>query len=167
MGRQLVILAKKGDSPIILLPDDHRLIAPRLRRATNACYKVIGEILAEESLAPGQFSVLLMVQIQPDQTQSALAGRVHIERSTMVPIIDRLEKLGYVERRKKKSDRRAHAICITAKGTEVVARLKPKLHEIEKALDDLFGGEERERLIDGLERLEIFGRDRYKANRSG
>lgn len=83
----------------------------------------------------------------------------------MVPIIDRLETLGYVERRKKESDRRAHAIRVTALGNEVIARLKPKLHEIEKALDDQFSDSEREGFLDGLERLEKFGRNTYRSNR--
>ncbi len=149
-----------------MLPDDHRLIAPRLRRATNACYKIISDVLATEKLAPGQFSVLLMVQREPDQTQSSLAQRVHIERSTMVPIIDRLETLGYVERRKKASDRRAHAIRITPLGEKVINRLKPQLHEIEKALDDHFSNAgDRQVFLDGLERLEKFGRDTYRSGR--
>lgn len=121
--------------------------------------------MAEEKLAPGQFSVLIMVDKDPDQTQSSLAAKMNIERSTMVPIIDRLEAVGYVERGKKSSDRRAHAIRVTPEGKAVISRLKPRLHKIEKALDDLFEPRERERFIDALIKLNQLGRDLYRESR--
>ena len=49
-------------------------------------------------------------------TQQELVDRSLIDPSSMVAIIDELEELGFAERRPHPSDRRKHAIHLTADG---------------------------------------------------
>lgn len=51
-------------------------------------------------------------------TQKEIAGRIGIEAPTIVPIIDRLEEEGIVERRSDPGDRRNNLIFLTAKSEE-------------------------------------------------
>ena len=56
-----------------------------------------------------------------------LGERVQLTSATLTGIIDRLENLGFAERRASKKDRRAVLVCLTGKGREVVDEIKPLL----------------------------------------
>jgi MarR family transcriptional regulator, organic hydroperoxide resistance regulator len=56
-----------------------------------------------------------------------LGERVQLTSATLTGIIDRLENLGFAERRASKKDRRAVLVCLTDKGRQVVGEIKPLL----------------------------------------
>ena len=56
-----------------------------------------------------------------------LGERVQLTSATLTGIIDRLENLGFAERRASKTDRRAVLVCLTDKGRQVVGEIKPLL----------------------------------------
>jgi DNA-binding MarR family transcriptional regulator len=53
-----------------------------------------------------------------------LGERVQLTSATLTGIIDRLENLGFAERRASKEDRRAVLVCLTGKGKRVVREIK-------------------------------------------
>jgi DNA-binding MarR family transcriptional regulator len=55
-------------------------------------------------------------------SQQRLGQRQGIDRTTMVAVVDELESLGYVERRRDPRDRRAYSLHATAKGRRVLQR---------------------------------------------
>ncbi len=55
-------------------------------------------------------------------SQQSLGAKQGIDRTTMVAVVDELERAGYVERRRDPSDRRAYSLQATAKGRRVLAR---------------------------------------------
>jgi DNA-binding MarR family transcriptional regulator len=56
-----------------------------------------------------------------------LGERVQLTSATLTGIIDRLEKLGFAERRASQKDRRAVLVCLTGKGRRVVGEIKALL----------------------------------------
>jgi hypothetical protein len=72
---------------------------PRFRRRARAPHEV----------TPGLFGVLVIIEANPDLKQSELARATHLDRSTVVTIIDNLERRGLVERRAALHDRRSNA----------------------------------------------------------
>ena len=56
-----------------------------------------------------------------------LGERVQLTSATLTGIIDRLENLGFAERRASEKDRRAVLVCMTHKGREIVDEIKPLL----------------------------------------
>jgi DNA-binding MarR family transcriptional regulator len=58
-----------------------------------------------------------------------LGERVQLTSATLTGIIDRLENLGFAERKASKKDRRAVLVCLTGKGREVVDEVKPLLED--------------------------------------
>ena len=129
-----------------------------LRRADAAVLKQVSEILSEASLAPGQFAILLMVGENPGRTQSWLAREAIRERQNIVPVIDRLESLGYLKRRRSKKDRRSLAIHITGNGKRVLGRIGPRLTQFENKLNSLFTDADRAILLAALHKLETHAR---------
>lgn len=57
--------------------------------------------------------------------QTELAEKMDIKKSTVVRLIDRMEKEGYVRRKKDIKDRRITYICLTALGKKLRKELLP------------------------------------------
>ena len=79
-----------------------------------------GQDLARRRLAPLGLSVqlcgVLNLLAEGPISQQALGAQLGIDRTTMVELIDDLEKRGAVVRRKNPADRRSYALVLTAPG---------------------------------------------------
>ena len=94
-------------------------------------------------LRPPLFGLLTLIDADPGVTQQQLVVRSRIDPSSMVGLLDELEELGLAERRRHPSDRRKHALHLTAKGRRTLARAREvALGVVEKVLAPLT---ERER----------------------
>lgn len=111
-----------------LLPD---LIGYQLRLTQLAVFGDFAGDLKEFDISPGRFGVLVLIAANPGLTQSRLAQATHLDRSTMVAVIDQLEARGLVERRASPTDRRSNALVLTAQGESLLKQLKRrvKAHE--------------------------------------
>jgi len=127
-----------------LLPD---LIGFNLRCAQLALFQHFSATVGKDGISAPQFGTLLLIEANPDMSQSAIAVALRFDRSTLVQIIDRLEGRGLVVRNVSPTDRRSHALRLTEKGAEELVGLKEraKAHEadVSRALDD----DERAQLI--------------------
>lgn len=80
------------------------------------------ELLAPLGLQPPHFGVLRRLHDTEGCSQQAIADAMHLRRSVMVGLIDELESMGLVERRRHPADRRANALYLTGQGNEVLLR---------------------------------------------
>lgn len=76
--------------------------------------------LAAEGIRSAHAQVLVVIDAEGPMSQRALGGRLRIDKSPMVGLIDDLERLGLAERRRSTSDRRVQAIHLTPKGERVL-----------------------------------------------
>ena len=127
-----------------LLPD---LIGFHLRCAQVAFFQHFSRSTDSADISLPQFGALVLIEANPGMSQSAIAEALRFDRSTLVQIIDRLENRGLVVRNVSPSDRRSHALRLTAKGAEELVGLKETAlaHEadVARALND----DERAQLI--------------------
>ena len=86
-----------------VLPD---LVGYQLRMAQIALFRDFAEGPGGEDVTPGLFGVLVIIEANPDLKQSELARATHLDRSTVVTVIDNLERRGLVQRRAAPNDRR-------------------------------------------------------------
>jgi DNA-binding MarR family transcriptional regulator len=86
-------------------------------------------------LRPHHFGVMTLIDTEPGSTQQELVERSMIDASSMVAIVDELEGLGLAERRPHPSDRRKHAVHLTAPGRKALERARAAAV---KAASDLF-----------------------------
>lgn len=77
------------------------------------------------NLTPRQFGLLGFLWQEDGLSQAELSARAHIDRTTMGGLIDRLAKIGLVERRPHPEDRRAYQIFLTREGKRLEAELCP------------------------------------------
>lgn len=110
------------------------LIGYHIRIAQNAIFRDFAERLGEFQITPGLFGVLVIIESNPDLKQSELARATHLDRSSVVAIIDKLEKRNLVERRPALNDRRSNALRLTAEGITLLNKLKKRVVEHEKRM---------------------------------
>ncbi len=126
------------------------MIGFRLRIAQSAAERAF--MAAVQGTAPtGHFTILTLVRENPGSRQSAIARAAHLDRSSLVPVLDQLENLGLVERRKHKTDRRAHALYLTDAGQAALKKLERAVMKLEKQVREALGGNRTESLLRDLE----------------
>jgi len=69
-------------------------------------------------------TLLTLIHMNPGAPQGRIAEAVNLDRSTIVPIIDKLERDGFVERRPADHDARSKGLWLTRKGARIVDRVK-------------------------------------------
>jgi DNA-binding MarR family transcriptional regulator len=126
------------------------LLGYRLRLAQQAVFRDFAASVGEVS--PGRVGLLLLVEANPGVTQSRLARAVHLDRSTMVGVVDTLEGRGLIERRRGE-DRRTNGLWLTRAGRGLIARLKERIELHERRVAARLSGAERAQLIALLEKL--------------
>jgi DNA-binding MarR family transcriptional regulator len=82
--------------------------------------------LAPLGLDGRELAVLVVLAAEYPLSQLEAAGRLGIDRTTMVALVDALERKGLVERRRSPHDRRKNTVQLTATGQD-------RLHEAEHA----------------------------------
>lgn len=141
---------KKKPVELGLLPD---LVGYQLRMAQIALFKDFASGLGEHDVSPGLFGVLVIIESNPDLKQTELARATHLDRSTIVSVIDNLERRGLVERRSALNDRRSNALHLTAEGTALLRKLKRQVNLHEKRLLSNFNATEREHFLTLLQKV--------------
>ena len=111
------------------------------------------ETLVPVGLEPRQFAILRFVSEDEGRSQQALGDALEIAPSRMVALIDELEERGLVERRPNPSDRRARALYVTKEGRRLLAAAMKRALAHEAQLCAPLTAEEREALIDMLQRV--------------
>jgi DNA-binding MarR family transcriptional regulator len=114
------------DPPPLPAALEHRLGAALTWAAENA------QEMADRALKPlglnvRHFGVMTLLRNQKEAdgesaSQQAIGERLRIDRTTMVALIDDLERAGYVRRDRNPDDRRAYVITLTAAGRKAQAR---------------------------------------------
>jgi DNA-binding MarR family transcriptional regulator len=91
------------------------------------------------------FAVLNYLGANDGATQRAIGTAMGIDPSTMVSLVDDLQREGLASRRPHPNDRRAYAVTITAEGRRALERARAMAYQAEdEVLGGLSAGERRE-----------------------
>ena len=112
----------------------------------------------EDSLRPmgigaRHYGTLLLIATDGPCSQHAIGERIACDRTTMVGIVDDLERLRLAERRADPLDRRAYAVHPTEAGRKVLARAQRAALNAEEEFLKPLSGAERKQLQALLARL--------------
>lgn len=78
---------------------------------------------ADLGVTRSQWTVIVVVSGRPGATQRVVAEALEISEASAGRLIDRLVTEGFVERRPKQDDKRAHAIFLTEAGEALTGKL--------------------------------------------
>jgi DNA-binding MarR family transcriptional regulator len=133
-----------------LLPS---LLGYQLRLAQRAIFDDFAEAIGELEVSPGLFGMLVVIEANPGLKQTELANAAQLDRSSLVPALDKLEARGLVARRASAEDRRVNGLWLTQDGTALLKKLKQRVARHEQRLAQNLSEAEREQLIDLLQRI--------------
>ena len=91
-----------------------------LKQTSSLVERAIEPGLARAGINGREFGVLTLVDAEGPASQQRLAGRIGVDRTTMVALIDALEEKRLVRRRRDPSDRRAYLLEATSAGRKTL-----------------------------------------------
>jgi DNA-binding MarR family transcriptional regulator len=103
-----------------------------LRRAAAAAVAELNERLAPLALRHSDAAFLILIDASPGITQSAAGRILDIQRANMVPFLARLERRGWVKR--KRVDGRTQGLMLTSEGRSALAKTRAIIDAFEAAL---------------------------------
>tara|TARA_R110001592_G_scaffold363396_2_gene687657 strand:- start:73999 stop:74490 length:492 start_codon:yes stop_codon:yes gene_type:complete len=98
-------------------------------------------------MAPGHYTVLSLIELNPGINQSRLAQSMFLDRSSMVPILDQLEKKGWIERKRPPTDRRSYALHLTRAGRAALKLADKEVQGLEESIATEMGHDKRASLL--------------------
>ncbi|QDO98679.1 MarR family transcriptional regulator [Ferrovibrio terrae] len=96
--------------------------------------KVVGTGLAGRmgGLTPGRFSLLVLLRANPGINQTDLSRGVGVDKSTLTPALDQLEKKGLILRQRTAADRRTYSLSLSPAGEQLLTELMVKVEQHER-----------------------------------
>lgn len=122
-----------------------------LRRAANAMMAELSTRLAEIDLRISDASVLLILDGAKAMTSSDIGRMLDIQRANMVPLLNRLDAAGLIERRP--LDRKSVAIGLSAAGAARLRAVRQITATFEDDLLQRIPAEHRDHLVPALNAL--------------
>ena len=123
-----------------------------LARSHLDALAIAGEAL-EPGLDPKHFGALSVIAAEGPLSQQELGERMRVDRTTIVALVDELERRGFLARGRNPIDRRAYALEATAAGRRWLDRAGAALAEAEARILAPLDPDEREQLIRLLHKL--------------
>jgi DNA-binding MarR family transcriptional regulator len=118
-----------------------------LRRAQVAVFQDFHDAFADVDIRPAQYSVLTLVECNPGLSQTHVAKALGIKKPNLVAMIDELEGRALVARATAETDRRSHALVLTAKGRTLMRRLHRRAAAHEQRIVRQIGAAAHRRLF--------------------
>jgi DNA-binding MarR family transcriptional regulator len=110
----------------------------RVHTAANQALEPLG-------LTVKHYGLLTLLVHEGPVSQGRLGAVMKIDRTTMVALIDDLERAGHVDRTRNPEDRRAYALVATASGKRIQRRAATLMKQVyDETLSPLSAGERRE-----------------------
>jgi DNA-binding MarR family transcriptional regulator len=106
--------------------------------------------MASVGMSPAQYSVLVVVEENSGLSQSDIAECLGIERARLVRVLDRLEKRGFLKRRRSPTDRRSHALFLTRDGKRRMKHIRSLADAHESRVGETLGPANRRILLNVL-----------------
>jgi DNA-binding MarR family transcriptional regulator len=147
--------AREAEPDREMLPPSMRDRVPfLLYRAAELSHSLANDMLARIQLTARQADLLTLVTEWEPMTQKALADTLRIDRTTMVSLIDDLERKGYVVRQRHPRDRRAYLVQPTQPGRAAKAEAIAILDEQQRRFLAPLTSAQRQQLGTLLKRLQ-------------
>ena len=92
------------------------------------------EALAPWGLRPRHLAALIELRDHGELSQQSLCGRLHVDPTNLVEILNELEEHGYATRRRDPEDRRRHRVEVSKKGLAVIEKVGATMDGVEDEL---------------------------------
>ena len=133
-------------------------VAERIGFLTGRLHRAVQQMLGEtgtftEPLGGKHLGFMSVIIDEGPLSQQALGRRLGVDRTTVVTVVDELERAGFVERRRNPHDRRAYALEASKAGLEWQAKARKIVLDAERELLAPLSTGERKELISLMQRV--------------
>ncbi len=111
------------------------------------------EILSRHHLSPPQFEIMTAIYFEGEISQNEMPKKLHLAKSTISALLDRLEKQGMISKKKTQSDKRISAVRLTFKGANVIDQVIERRRELIKVLLNQLSDKQRKEFNDIIARF--------------
>lgn len=118
------------------------LLGYRVYRTQRMLAQCLEGALAKYGITPGQWNALNQLDRQGPLSQRALADALQRKPATITRSIDKMEKMGLVERVPDANDRRANVIVLLPAANDLLVRIQPEAVELAEKVSDGLSDEE-------------------------
>lgn len=125
----------------------------QLHKARNRAATALHHMIAPE-LLPGHFPILYLIDHNPGCSQSAVARAVGLDRSSLVPILTRFERRGWITRDASTQDGRAYALALTGAGRKKLDKVFKQVSTLEKRIANGLGDGGQRQMLRLLHRFQ-------------
>lgn len=122
-----------------------------LRRASAASMAKLASRFAKLDLRPTDAAVLMVIDSNPNITQSEIGRMLDIASANMAPLVSRLADRGLVERLP--VDGRSHGLALTSSGSKLAEKTKKAAADHEQELFSKIPESQRENFLAILRNL--------------
>lgn len=129
------------------------IVGFHIRLAHGAVYRHFSETFSDLDLTQKQVSVLWLIDDHPGIAQADIGRRLQMDRATVMAIVNRLQKRGFVERGASQADRRRQTLQLTEAGHAGLVAARACILEHEQWLKERFTPGETGMLIELLRRI--------------
>ena len=120
-----------------LPPRDHAKLADFILFSQREFLLNLSRDLNKDNISFAQFFLLSYLSTSKELTMTDIARKMGHSTAAATGLVDRLKKLGYMERTHAIDDRRKVLVRITAKGIDLVSRLRDELQaRIAEAMEE-------------------------------
>ena len=131
------------------------LLGYNVRRAHMALWRDFNRTVGSGVVRPGIFSLMVLMDENPGIAQIELATQLAIDKATVVGLIRRLLREGWVESRPSPVDRRRQELFLTPAGRHELSSLRRVMLEHEARFTNLFTRQELTQFFDFLRRIQL------------
>jgi DNA-binding MarR family transcriptional regulator len=121
-----------------------------LRRLQIRVFQDFMMTLKTMKLRPAQYSVLLVIETNPGQSQAMIGQCLNIERARLARLLHELGRRKWISRRPSGSDARSHSLVLTTEGEKALAKIKALAEKHEARIAKQVGPKRRMQLMDLL-----------------
>jgi len=124
-----------------------------LRLAQAASFQAFSRLAREIGTRPGRFATLMLIGRNPGISQTALSRANGRDKSSLTPVLNDLERRGFIRRRRTHDDQRTYRLTLTPAGRKLLAQLTRCARIHERNLDRVIGPREQKAFVRALRRI--------------
>ena len=139
----------------------------QLLKCFNQQKKIITRKTSKLDVLPGQSKVLLCLYKQGALSAKEIGDYCIIDKSTTTTLLKKMEKMGYIEKKNDKQDKRALSIQLTTLGLDKAKQVKEICEESNQEILNVLTTNEQveilrllKKLNDAFEKGEIYGNEK-------
>lgn len=129
------------------------LLGYQIRQAQTASFRDLSGRFRDINVTPGEFSLMTILQDNPQIRQIDLVRIYKLDKSTMSVAVNRLVRRGLVAQKKLPEDRRFHGLSLTEAGEEVLRTATAIVNDQERRMADAVGGDDWNTAMEALRRI--------------